>query len=499
MGSKRLIVPGKKRLALPTQGLPNQPLTPIQPFVPAPAMVGRPPLTRDELFWFILACWGVAIPRQRVCPEHTPPFEALAEAFFGEKSVTIWIGSRGFGGKTKTLSILGMTEMVALGAFVTILGGSGQQSLRVHETMQEAWEHPGAPTDLLAKDPTQLSTFLTNGAKARTLMASTKSVRGPHPQRMRLDEIDEMDMNVLESAQGQPMSTKKIKSQTVMSSTHQYPNGTVTAVLRRAGELGWPVRRWCFLETSNPIDGWLNPEEIDRKRSEIPRHMWESEYELFEPSFDSRAIEPDIVERAFDLNLGYAEADVNTEVIVHEPLYNRDYVTAVDWAKAKDYTVVWTFDTTTEPWTTVAFARMGRRPWPDMVGYVNKRIKHYPGKLVHDATGIGSVIDDYIEIPDTMSESDVVPIIMAGRARNDMITNYVSALENGLIKTPRIQYAYEEHKFASVDDLYNGTSKAHLPDSIAAGALGWSQRNTWAMDFAEPTVMTRPASPWKIG
>lgn len=478
--------------------LPKQGITPTTPFMPAPAIIGRPPQTRDELFWFIAACWGVVVPRTRVCPDHTPPFEALAEAFFGEKSVTIWIGSRGFGGKTKTLSILGMTEMVALGAFVTILGGSGQQSLRVHETMSEAWEHPGAPKDLLLRDPTQLSTFLVNGAKARTLMASTKSVRGPHPQRMRLDEIDEMDMNVLESAQGQPMSTRKIKSQTVMSSTWQYPTGTVSKVVKRADELGWPVRKWCYKETSNPIDGWLDRHEVERKKSEIPKHMWDAEYELYEPSFDNRAMEPEIVERVFDLSLGYAEGELNTEVIVSPPLYNRDYVTAVDWAKAKDYTVVWTFDTTEEPWRTVAFARMGRRPWPDMVGYVNKRIAQYPGTLVHDATGIGSVIDDYLEIPDTMSTRNVHPIIMAGRARNDMITNYVSALENRLIISPRIKYPYEEHKFASVDDLYNGTSRAHLPDSIAAGALAWSQRSTWSMNIAEPTVMTRPSSPWTI-
>jgi hypothetical protein len=461
-------------------------------------ILGRPPQTREELWWTVVALWGIAIPRQRICPDHVAPFDAFADAYFGESSVAVWIASRGFGGKTMLLSILGMTEMVTLGAFVTILGGSGAQSLRVHETMTGAWEAEGAPTHLLAKDPTQLNTSLINGGKARTLMASTKSVRGPHPQRMRLDEIDEMDLNVLESAQGQPMSTKKVQSQTVMSSTWQYPDGTVTAIVKRATELGWPIHRWCWRETSNPIDGWLPLTEVERKRSEIPKHMWEAEYELYEPSFDSRAIEPEVADRAFDISLGYAEMELNSEVILAAPRRDRDYITGVDWAKARDNTVIWTFDVTEEPWRTVAYARMGRRPWPEMVGAVNRRIATFPGKLAHDATGIGSVVDDYIELPESMTKSDVHPIIMAGRNRNDMVTNYVSALENQHFVTPRLKHPYEEHKFASVDDLYNGSSKAHLPDSIAAAALAYSLQNNWRAVYALPDLMTRPSSPWEI-
>jgi phage FluMu gp28-like protein len=315
---------------------------------------------------------------------------------------------------------------------------------------------------------------------------------------MRLDEIDEMDLNVLESAQGQPMSTKKVKSQTVMSSTHQYPDGTVTNVLKRAQELGWPVHRWCWRETSNPKDGWLARDEVERKRAEIPKHMWEAEYELYEPSFDSRAIEPEVADWAFDLSMGYAEVDVNSEVIIELPRPDRDYITGVDWAKARDNTVVWTFDVTETPWKTVAYARMARRPWPEMIEHVNQRIAFYPGKLAHDATGIGSVVDDYLVVPETMRKGDIHPIIMAGRNRNDMVTNYISALENRFFKTPRLKHPYEEHKFASVDDLYNGSSKAHLPDSIAAAALAYSLKNNAAAVYALPMLNTRPVSPWEI-
>lgn len=469
------------------------------------AEITRYPQTDEELWWWVYATWGVKIPRIAVCHDHVAPFDAFADAFFARAPVMIWKASRGFGGKTQLISLLGMSELVALGAFVTILGGSGAQSLRVHETMTEAWYYEGAPRSLLLKDPTKFDTYLTNGGKARTLMASTKSVRGPHPQRMRLDEIDEMELNVLESAQGQPMRKKNkagvwIDTNTVMSSTHQYPDGTMTAMLKRAKEEGWPVYQWCYKESSNEWDGWLESTEIQRKRSEIPKHMWEAEYDLQEPSFEGRAIDEQAVEWMFDPELGYSKAEVGKYIEIEAPNPDYDYVTGVDWAKSRDFTVIWTFNSTFDKWTTVAFERIQRRPWPQMVARLNWRWNRYGGKVAHDATGVGGVVTDYIEVPKGCRPRDLHDVIMGGRTRNDMITNYVSAIERREVSAPRLQWAYEEHKFVTPDDLYNGKPNSHLPDSVAAGALAWSLHGTWKR-IAVPvdTSMKRKRSPWKIG
>lgn len=473
--------------------------------MPGSFTLDRPPQTDEELWWTVLALWGVKIPRQRVCPGHDSPFDAFAHAYFAKSSTAIWKASRGFGGKTQLLSILGMTELVTLGAFVTILGGSGAQSQRVHETMKEAWDYNASPSYLLARDPTKFDTSLVNGGKARTLMASTKSVRGPHPQRMRLDEIDEMEINVLESAQGQPMRKKNkaglwVETNTVMSSTHQYPDGPMTYALKRAEEHGWKVFQWCFHETSNPVDGWLTTDEINRKKTEITTNMWNAEYELQEPSFGGRAIAEHAVERMFDPKYGTASGDEGKYVEIVTPQDDADYITGVDWAKSKDYTVIWTFDATVEPWRMVAFERINRRSWPSMIGRLNYRLRRYGGKVAFDKTGIGGVVEDYIEIPEEMSPRNVKGVIMAGRDRSDMITNYVSAVEQGLIIGPRIVSAYEEHKFVTPEDLYNQTASAHLPDTVAAGALAWSLRSTWQRIAVPVDIsMKRDRSPWKIG
>ena len=173
--------------------------------------------TEETLKLFVKTAWGVEIPDVKVCENHTTPFRAFADAYFAKSPVTVWHGSRGFAGKSFTLAVLAMTEAATLGANVNLLGGSGAQSKIVLRHQSDLWHYKNAPRQLLRGDAATI-TRLTNGAEIEALMASQTSVRGPHPQRLRLDEIDEMDMALLEAAQGQPMSTDGIPSQTVMSS-----------------------------------------------------------------------------------------------------------------------------------------------------------------------------------------------------------------------------------------------------------------------------------------
>jgi len=62
---------------------------------------------------------------------------------------------------------------------------------------------------------------------------------------------------------------------------------------------------------------------------------------------------------------------------------------------------------------------------------------------------------------------------MAGRARADLLSEYINACEKGDIEYPFIKYAYDEHKYASVEDVFSSGVSHHLPDSISGGALTW--------------------------
>jgi len=155
------------------------------------------PETDEELRAFLRERFGVALPATRVCPHHTPPFRAFADAYFARSPIAVWKASRGFGGKTFMLALLALTEAATLGAEVTVLGGSGEQSKRVHEYMSR-WS--SGVESLLDDDPTARLTRLNNGGRILALMASSRSVRGPHPQRLRLDECMVGETPVLTSA-----------------------------------------------------------------------------------------------------------------------------------------------------------------------------------------------------------------------------------------------------------------------------------------------------------
>ena len=390
------------------------------------------------------------------------------------------------------MGVLSVIEAATLGAQITILGGSASQSQRVHEVTKQLWHHEYSPRGVLTDEPTTFTTRLNNGAWITALMASQKSVRGPHPQRLRLDEVDEMDLELFEAAQGQPMDSRGLRSQTVISSTHQYPDKTMTEILKRANEKGWPVHEWCWRECigTESEAGWLTSDMVERKKMEVSTRMWEVEYDLQEPSFDGRAIDTAFVDAAFDPNIGVYVGDADEHIIVEAPVAGASYITGVDWAKEKDWTVIRTFRIDENPWREVAFLRTGRKPWPLMVADLDNRLAGYGGICIHDATGIGDVIDDMIQY----DKKKIRDVVLRGRERESVFTEYIAGIEQFGIKSPRIQFAYSEHKYATQTDLFGS---GHPPDTFIAGALAWSLRRKSYTLHIHPASLTRDESPWK--
>jgi hypothetical protein len=440
----------------------------------------RLPETPDELYWYVRARFGVAVPRTKVCPDHVSPFQAFSDAYFAVNtlepdsdidSIALWHGSRGLSGKSYELSLLGLTMAELLGASVNVLGGSLAQSMNIHEHIANALDKPNAPTYML-EDTSNTKITFSNKAVIRPLTASQKTVRGPHPPRLLLDEIDEMDIKILDAALGQPMPQKnhlgiEIKPYTVMCSTWQNPQGTFTEIKRRTEERGIPVYQWCYRESANPIDGWLSETTIQEKKNSTSTIMWETEYELNEPSVGSRAFDTTKVDEAFSIEFApirKAEAKDFEEYTFADPLKGATYVAGADWAKEKDYTVIAVGRVDVFPHELVYYMKVNRRPYPAMVGYFNKAINRYGAKAQHDGTGLGNVVNDYVDL-----RADA--FLMTGEKRDAMLSEYVNAVEKGRWRFPKIKSAYIAHKYAQVGDLYSRSQIFHLPDEVCAFGL----------------------------
>lgn len=452
------------------------------------------PRTDDDLWYWVRAILGVTIPRERVCPHHSAPFEAFADAYFARHPVAVWKASRGFGGKSFLLSLLAVTEQIILGAMVNILGGSLEQSKRVlgyingtdENAAGKLWDAPLAPRWMMDSNKvTEITTNREDGngrGVMKALAASQKSVRGPHPQRLRLDEVDEMDLRIFDAAMGQTMPSRGIETQTVASSTHQNPDGTFSEILKRAAERDWPVFEWCYRESMAPRTGWLAKSAVERKRLEVPSAMWQTEYEGQEPNPEGRAIDPDALENLFDRRLGEWEGAEGETIEIISPDVGGLFYHGTDWAKSTDWTILHTMhEVQGGPDRLAAWARFGRRPWPVMIGKHNERVRRYgpPYLSTHDATGVGEVCDDYLEVPSQGFD------FRHRKARSEMLSNYIAAIESGEFVYPAIAHLYREHKFATVDDLYGS---GHLPDSISAAAMSHKAKTEGLRD--RPSLRT---------
>lgn len=452
----------------------------------------RGPRDDDELWEYVRTIWGVAVPRERVCDGHRAPFEAFADAYFARAPIIVWKASRGLAGKSFALAYLALTEEVTLAAEVAVLGGSGAQSQQVHKYMQSGWSHRRAPRYLLKTDPAKRHHELTNGGEAYALTASQKSARSPHPHRLRMDEADEMALDIFDAALGQTLESEAlhgpVKAQTVISSTHQYSDGTMTEVLKRAAHEGWPVYEWCYRETVQP-HGWLIPSEVARKRHEVTQVMWDTEYELQEPNPQSRAFARERIEIVFDTSLGEPAGDPSEELIFEQPQPGALYAVGADWAKHSDWTVIGVLRVDVKPARLVYFLRLGRLPWPVMVESFDSTIDRYPGAAAHDATGVGDVVAD-------LTRHEVEDVVLVGRVRSEILSAWVKAIESLEVTFPRIQHMYHEHRNAQWKDLYGS---GHPPDSVIMGAMCWR-----ALQRADTGVIAAPdgsltqSNPWSM-
>lgn len=396
------------------------------------------PATDEDLYQFVVQTLGVRIPRKAVKPGHSAPFDAFSCSYFAKAPVCIWLGARGLAGKTYMLATLGWVEGVTLRANVSILGGSFDQSEKVLEYLTQFWHLPTVPTAALASDPTMRRVRLIWGNVVKALAASQKQARGGHPQRLRLDEADEMDWKLFNAVRGQPMGSGDVLSQTTISSTLHNPEGTMSLAIEEAREKGWPIFQWGYPETLEP-HGWLSHFQLERSRQTISAETWRVEVEMGEPSTEGRAIMEEKVEAMFSLTDKELHVEENQEYEFEPPEEGATYATGADWGQTKDFTELATLRTDVRPMRLVAYRFMRRRPYPEMVSKLDDRLARYPGDAAHDYTGVGRV-GEFLSSP-------VEDVTMVGQARRDLFLNYVLAVEREELKAPRVTRLYKQHKY----------------------------------------------------
>jgi len=227
------------------------------------------------------------------------PLDAMWEAFAEETSFAIWYANRG-GGKTFDLSQLSFMESIFKPVCgINVLGGSLDQAQKSISYLTAFWELDNAPKHLLGKNQVAGRGYkLINNSWVKALAASTKSVRGSHQQKLRIDEVDELERKIYEAALGQPTPMNGIPQNIIISSTLHNPFGLMSEIIDEREKTGAKLFPWCVYDVAEP-HGWWTKEEIETKKRQTTKEMFEAEYECKRPKVGDSIFDYMMIDRAW--------------------------------------------------------------------------------------------------------------------------------------------------------------------------------------------------------
>lgn len=212
------------------------------------------PATPEQLRAYVRHVLGFRMPRRALIDGHATPMTYLEHAFFGPahgpRDAVIW-ANRG-GGKTQLGAIATLLDLVFKpGVQIRILGGSFEQSSKMHMYLRQLFERDALRT-LLKKPPTERGLELRNGSRVEVLSQSEKSIRGQRIHILRCDEVELFDDGVWRAAQLVTRSGRcgdqYVPGAVEVFSTMHRPYGLMQRLVDEATAGGRRLFRWNVLD-----------------------------------------------------------------------------------------------------------------------------------------------------------------------------------------------------------------------------------------------------------
>ena len=211
----------------------------------------EPYLDLQRWIWEVLGIW---IPNHNICPGHDSPYSYFYDRYFGFQLDTLLWASRMCSKSFYAALECWLKARSSPGWEANICAGSGAQALRSYEATSLFWKR----TDdiegrlVLSREPLKTVTEFLNGAKYEITTSSEKSQRGPHPNNLYADEIDEMDRDVFNSAMQQTMEKGGYPASTALLSTMHRVGGLMANWVDNSEMRGYKLYNYCVLETMEP-------------------------------------------------------------------------------------------------------------------------------------------------------------------------------------------------------------------------------------------------------
>jgi hypothetical protein len=244
-----------------------------------------------------------------VCPNHDAPFDFVYSAFMSQYKTIIAMANRS-GGKTLDLAILGLLDTLANDNCESAnLGAIQAQALRCASYMKKFVNENADFVARLKGEMTATKINWFNGSLNEILVATMTGVNSPHPQKLKMDEVELIPWPILQEAFSMVQSKEGVEGITVLGSTRKFAAGPMQRLVEDAGKSATvKLFSWCIWEVVEalPIDpkevarikeifGDYLPEHVDHcsgyyqwgdlidKFTRLDRDVWETQWECKRP------------------------------------------------------------------------------------------------------------------------------------------------------------------------------------------------------------------------
>ena len=314
------------------------------------------PNTKDALKNYVNSFLGMDVPDKKICEGHCAPMDYLWHSFSSDyrsssipnpipnPDCIVW-ANRG-GGKTQLAAALTLLDCIFKpNCQVRILGGSLEQSSRMYEYLVNFAE--ANFTDLIKDRALAGKCRFKNKSRVEVLTQSARNVRGRHVQKLRCDEVELFDEDILTAAQFVPNSKDGILASMEIISTMHRPYGLMQKAVAHAQQNHTPIFRWCLWEViqkctdrncsqcplwhdcqgkAKNATGFLSIDDCIAQMQRSSRAAWESEMLCLRPSLE---------------NAVFAEFDPDRHVKPVEYNPNLPLYRAIDFGFVNPFVCLW--------------------------------------------------------------------------------------------------------------------------------------------------------------
>lgn len=237
------------------------------------------------LQYYIEMVFGYKVPNQHITPGNATPMEFIMACLRGEEQSIIGLANRN-GGKTQNQAIIDvLNSEIYPGCETATVGAIKPQAERGYRYF----------TQMLYSSPTLMRTVrnslmkgtqFTNGSLVEILVATLSGVNSPHPNKLKMDEVELMEWQVIQEAVSMPKSkylkqtNEWITAQTIFTSTRKFSTGPMQRLLDEAEQRAIAIYQWNIwdvIEALPPEGDPMHDEIFETFGDQLPANIHKAE------------------------------------------------------------------------------------------------------------------------------------------------------------------------------------------------------------------------------